>query len=154
MRAHPFLEVDGYVIRQFIELECEGDGLSVCERLQRQGSQAVGRATTFVSLWSGTPLAVMCDTLEGYLTSRALPRDSTYFWLHYFSMRQLTSKPPSPKQLVSQTAAIIRRIGSTILLCDPWSAPKALERTWCVWELWNTQQAGAAFDLAMSFSQV
>ena len=81
-------EINGYVNRVFIAHEAAGDKLSVCERLQRQGSKAVGRAHLFVCWWFGAQIAVLVDALERYLRECCLARESTFFWIADISARQ------------------------------------------------------------------
>lgn len=46
-------------------------------------------------------------------------------------------------------AAVIRQIGHTVLVLQPWFAPLALTRSWCLWEIFSTLDAGAPLEVLL-----
>ena len=46
-------------------------------------------------------------------------------------------------------AAAVGAIGHTLLVLQPWQAPAALTRSWCLWEVFVTLQAGARLSVAL-----
>ena len=136
---------DGYQNRELIQRDETQDGCTVCERHQRRGSMGVGRATVFVSLWLGTELDSRLSALERYLERHGLDAASTFFWICDFSMRQGAGLDEDLESL----SDVIGAIGHTVLLMEPWHAPKPLERVWCVYEVFETHQRGARLTVSM-----
>ena len=58
---------NGYVNQFHITRREREDTLTVCERLQAQGSPHVGKANVFVSWFLDTPTATLLDALANFL---------------------------------------------------------------------------------------
>ena len=145
--------LNGYVNQLHIATESEADGLSVCERLQEQGSSHVGEATVFVSWFLATPLATLLDALGEYLRQHPeLPRD-TKFWVCDFVIRQATRQMKKEDNDVKKLGECVRAVGHTVLLMEPWHDPQPLRRAYCIKEVYHTQAGGSEFDVVMSSVQ-
>ena len=141
------ITLNGYVNQNFITKESEKDQLSVCERLQRQGSPEAGPADVFVSWFLATPIATLIDALEVFLQQHSLPAH-TYFWVCDFSIHQTDVKSD-----LRWLGDCVGSVGHTVLLLEPWHAPQPLQRAYCVKEVYHTQKSGARFDVVMSSAQ-
>ena len=133
---------NGYASQFFMNLwakepkegQPEGDGLAVCERLQKQGSPHVGEATHFVSWFLATTIETLLDALANYLEQKGLREEDTFFWVCDFVIRQTDVK----KDLES-LGDCVSALGHTVLLMEPWHAPKPLKRAYCIKEVYHTQ---------------
>ena len=150
MAARPHAHgVNGYAHWDMItgEKEAAGDGLSVCEQLELEGSSHVGRATVFV-IWNlGSPVATLIGALEDYVASRGLDRARTFFWISNLMLRR------GSKQLLEHDLATldcflrpIEAIGRTAFLLHPWGAD-AFRRLWSLWELYLSHHSCAGLEL-------
>ena len=90
---------NGYVNQFHITLEAKegkegqpGDGLAVCERLQKRGSPHVGEATVFVSWFLDTPIATLLDALANFVKQQGLREEDTFFWVCDYVIRQTDVK--------------------------------------------------------------
>lgn len=50
-------------------------------------------------------------------------------------------------------ATAIKDIGHTVLVLQPWHAPVPLTRSWCLWEIFNTLDAGVRLEVLMPPAQ-
>jgi tetratricopeptide (TPR) repeat protein len=146
---------NGYANHFFINLWAKegkegqpGDGLAVCERLQKQGSPHVGEATHFVSWSLATPIATLLDALANFLERQGLREEDTFFWVCDYVVRQTDVVPD-----LALLGDCVSAVGHTVLLMEPWHAPAPLQRAYCIKEIYYTQQSGAQFDVVMSSAQ-
>jgi hypothetical protein len=147
---------NGYASQFFMNLwakepkegQPEGDGLAVCERLQKQGSPHVGEATHFVSWFLATTIETLLDALANYLEQKGLREEDTFFWVCDYVIRQTNVGPD-----LALLGECVSAVGHTVLLMEPWHAPAPLERAYCIKEVCYTQASGARFDVVMSSAQ-
>jgi tetratricopeptide (TPR) repeat protein len=147
---------NGYASQFFMNLwakepkegQPEGDGLAVCERLQKQGSPHVGEATHFVSWFLATTIETLLDALANYLEQKGLREEDTFFWVCDYVIRQTNVGPD-----LALLGECVSAVGHTVLLMEPWHAPAPLERAYCIKEVYHTQKSGARFDVVMSSAQ-
>ena len=133
---------NGYASQFFMNLwakepkegQPEGDGLAVCERLKKQKSPHVGEATHFVSWFLATTIKTLLDALANYLEQKGLREEDTFFWVCDYVIRQTEVK----KDLES-LGDCVSALGHTVLLMEPWHAPKPLKRAYCIKEVYHTQ---------------
>ena len=140
--------LNGYVNQHFLMLEGKKDQLAHCERLRKKGSKHAGAAVVFMSWYLDTPIETLLAALESYLVVEGLPRKTTYFWICDFVIRQHDVKPD-----LKWLSECVAAVGRTALLTEPWDKPGALERAYCIQEVYATQLSGARFELAMSAAQ-
>ena len=141
--------LDGYANQELVKVRTKDKGGSVCQELRSRGDPGVGRATHFLSWWLGNPLEGVLSAIEAYEAEHPeLDRDRTFWWVCDFSIPQNDTKAP-----VEQLPEIVKAIGHTVLLLEPWHAPAPLGRAWCVYEVYHTQKSGAKFEVAMSAEQ-
>ena len=145
MAARPHAHgVNGYAHWDMItgEKEAAGDGLSVCEQLELEGSSHVGRATVFV-IWNlGTPVATLIGALEDYVASRGLDRARTFFWISNFLLRRGSKQVEHDLATLDCFLRPIEAIGRTAFLLHPWGAD-AFRRLWSLWELYLSHHSCA-----------
>ena len=112
----------------------EGDRLAVCERLQKQGSPHVGEATVFVSWYLNTTITTLLDALANFLEQQGLREEDTFFWVCDYVIRQTNVGPD-----LALLGDCVSALGHTVLLMEPWHAPKPLKRAYCIKEVYHTQ---------------
>ncbi|KAJ1641442.1 hypothetical protein T492DRAFT_2374 [Pavlovales sp. CCMP2436] len=91
--------------------------------------------------------------MEGFLHANALSERDTYLWIDVFCLPQA-----NVQAYVSRIGEIERRIGSVVMVLDPWIAPVCLTRVWCLYEVVHTvpstrDAAGITFHLTLSSSE-
>ena len=126
--------VNGYINQFFITCWEEEDNLTVCQRLQSQKSAHVGKATVFVSWFLETTIETLLDALDCFIKQKGLREEDTFFWVCDFVIRQTDVK----KDLES-LGDCVSALGHTVLLMEPWHAPKPLKRAYCIKEVYHTQ---------------
>ena len=145
MAARPHAHgVNGYAHWDMItgEKEAAGDGLSVCEQLELEGSSHVGRATVFV-IWNlGSPVATLIGALEDYVASRGLDRARTFFWISNLVLRRGSEQVEHDLATLDCFLRPIEAIGRTAFLLHPWGAD-AFRRLWSLWELYLSHHSCA-----------
>eukprot|EP00964_Phaeocystis_antarctica_P013410 scaffold7343_cov74-Phaeocystis_antarctica.AAC.1 len=145
---------NGYTNLYFIALEAKGkegqpgDGIAVCERLQKQGSPHVGEANVFVSWFLNTPIDTLLDALANFLEQKGLREEDTFFWVCDYVIRQTDVKTD-----LALLGDCVTAVGHTVLLMEPWHAPAPLKRAYCIMEVYLTQKSGAQFDVVLSSAQ-
>ena len=125
----------------------DGTPCSYVETLQGKvdaatGQPLVGRATRFVSHAWSRPFSDLVDVLDAHARGQPL-----YFWLDMFvNCQHKADAMPLDWWTVTFSNAV-RQIGHTLLVLQPWNKPAALERAWCLWELFTTTQTGVRLDV-------
>ena len=118
---------NGYVNQNFLIRWEKEDKLTVCERLQAQGSPHVGQATVFVSWFLDTPIATLLDALANFLKEKGLSEEDTFFWVCDYVIRQTDVKTD-----LAYLGDCVSAIGHTVLLLEPWNDPQPLKRAYCI----------------------
>ena len=126
--------VNGYITQFFVALWEEQDELTVCQRLQVRESPHVGMANVFVSWFLETPIKTLLDALDCFIKQKGLREEDTFFWVCDYVIRQNDVK----KDLES-LGDCVSALGHTVLLMEPWHAPKPLKRAYCIKEVYHTQ---------------
>ena len=130
----PNMTLNGYSNQYFVTRWEEEDNLTVCERLQTRGSAHVGEANVFVSWFLNTPIDTLLDALGHFLKQNGLREEDTFFWVCDYVIRQTDVK----KEL-EWLGECVSAVGHTVLLMEPWHAPKPLKRAYCIKEVYHTQ---------------
>ena len=128
------VDVNGYINQFFITLWEEEDKLTVCQRLQNEESPHVGPANVFVSWFLETRIETLLDALGCFIKQKGLREEDTYFWVCDYVIRQTEVK----KDLES-LGDCVSALGHTVLIMEPWHAPKPLKRAYCIKEVYHTQ---------------
>ena len=126
--------LNGYVNQHFVTRREEEDQLTVCQRLQIRESPHVSEANVFVSWFLETPIATLLDALDCFIKQKGLREENVFFWVCDFVIRQTDAK----KDLES-LGDCVSALGHTVLLMEPWHAPKPLKRAYCIKEVYHTQ---------------
>lgn len=105
---------------------------SLCELLRKDEAcrASVGCAHVFVSHAQSCKWLALLDALEAHLQLTGLPPRKTFFWIDIASIRQ-----SNVSEEVRQIGALVRSIGTVLLVLDPWHAPVCLGRVWCLLEV-------------------
>eukprot|EP00930_Biecheleria_cincta_P036377 TRINITY_DN2495_c0_g2_i1.p1 TRINITY_DN2495_c0_g2~~TRINITY_DN2495_c0_g2_i1.p1 ORF type:complete len:760 (+),score=183.32 TRINITY_DN2495_c0_g2_i1:36-2315(+) len=140
--------LNGYVNQFFCTQEEQIDKLSMCERLEKQGSPHVGKANVFVSWALSASLNDLAEALENFLKDSERPMDATFFWIC-----DLTIHHTDVMSDLRWLERSIKQIGCTVLFLEPWNAPVPLRRAYCVKEIYSTQKHGAQFAFALTQAQ-
>jgi hypothetical protein len=88
--------LDGYAYREVARRASKADGLSMCERLLKQGSADVGMATIFVSWHLGSSTRTLVAALENLIESTSCTRNTTCFWIRVRAARPHSSRRRRP----------------------------------------------------------
>ena len=98
------------------------------------------------------------DTVDAILTHcDALPplqQASTVLYMDLFSVcqhEQIVVRPSS--WWLNTFKESISNIGSVLMVLSPWENPRALQRTWCVLELFLCNSTNGTFNVAVSASE-
>ena len=134
------VEVNGYVQQILMAAWEKVDKMAVCERLKKQGSPHVGEATVFVSWFLATPIETLLDALANFLEEKGLREEDTYFWVCDYVIRQTDVKTD-----LESLGDCVSALGHTVLLMEPWHAPKPLKRAYCIKEVYHTQVRASTY---------
>ena len=130
----PNVAVNGYINQDFVKLWEEKDKLTVCQRLQIRESPHVGKANVFVSWFLETPIDTLLDALDCFIKQKGLREEDVFFWVCDFVIRQTDVKTD-----LESLGDCVSALGHTVLLMEPWHAPKPLKRAYCIKEVYHTQ---------------
>ena len=134
------VEVNGYVQQILMAAWEKGDKMAVCERLKERGSPHVGEATVFVSWFLATRIETLLDSLANFLEEKGLREEDTYFWVCDYVIRQTDVKTD-----LESLGDCVSALGHTVLLMEPWHAPKPLKRAYCIKEVYHTQVRASTY---------
>jgi hypothetical protein len=105
---------------------------------------AVGEPTAFVSHAWRTSFADLVDALQG----KAQP--GQYYWLDIFVINQ-HGTDVLPEDFWTVTFMdMIERIGTALLVLEPWDTPIALSRAWCLWEVFSAIKKDAEIHVILT----
>ena len=171
--------LNGHVLQHAAAEAQARDGLTVCERMRRAGSEAVGPATVFVSWDPATPVAALLDALAQYVADVHRPdQPPPRFWVRGLSTRHATAAAavaapapaaaaaPAPVAVVAAVAAapppedvpwvgaIVAKLRSTVLVVASWDDAAhtllPLAHAHCIHEAFHTQRCRGRYELAMA----
>ena len=134
------VDVNGYINQFFITLWEEEDKLTVCQRLQNEESPHVGPANVFVSWFLETRIETLLDALGCFIKQKGLREEDTYFWVCDYVIRQTDVKTD-----LESLGDCVSALGHTVLLMEPWHAPKPLKRAYCIKEVYHTQVRASTY---------
>eukprot|EP01032_Pedospumella_encystans_P022686 gene22686-25698_t len=135
-------------------------------------SEYFGEATVFVSYARKYSFEGLVDALDMFETTHYRNRENeefendeediaspntitirkekkVFFWIDIFALNQFLSFEES-KFSLDMFTRLISKIGETCLVCMPWSNPLPFKRSWCLFEILATHQAGATLTLQLS----
>lgn len=102
---------------------------------------AVGPATHFVSHSWANSWGNCVRALEGFAAAAAEGGAPLFFWLDIFAVTQHAGPLQDAELRFDAVIACTRR---TVLVLDPWDAPRPLTRVWCLFELMTTILAASS----------
>ena len=126
--------VNGYINQFYISCWEEEDNLTVCQRLQSQNSPHVGLANVFVSWFLETKIDTLLDALGCFIKQNGLREEDVFFWVCDYVIRQTDVNTD-----LESLGDCVSALGHTVLLMEPWHAPKPLKRAYCIKEVYHTQ---------------
>jgi hypothetical protein len=105
---------------------------------------AIGEPTAFVSHAWRTPFVDLVNALR----DKAQP--GQYYWLDIFVINQHgTDSLPDDFWTVT-FMDMIKRIGTALLVLEPWDSPIALSRAWCLWEVFSAIKTGSEIHVILT----
>eukprot|EP00939_MAST-03C_sp_MAST-3C-sp1_P003735 g3735.t1 len=133
------------LLRQQDERKQKGDGIS---------SSDVGEPTLFISHAWRYPFEDLVQCLDDYYKDKSpMETANARIWNDVFVEDQNNSFQKSPDYWYTSFKQAIGHIGHTLLVLSPWSAPVALSRSWCVWEIYSTIATKSELYIAMPSRQ-
>eukprot|EP01040_Poterioochromonas_malhamensis_P015629 gene15629-17528_t len=138
------------VVERFIKPQTQGDKVSYCEYLLKQGlGNFIGEPNVFISHGWGDSFLELKDRLSSLKLPENHPKgmqEDLILWLDIFSNNQhtTTQKPHDWWKTVFYEA--VNEIHCTVFMLTP----NAVTRAWCIWELFATIDSGSHFQIATS----
>ncbi len=140
---------NGYENQEVIRARADGKSAAETLLADRATAPGVGPARYFVSWCFAEKLDALFEALDAFAAREGLEPATTFFWVSDYVVRPGADTPAPPL-----FARVIRDVGRTLVLADPWHDPSALRRTWCLWEAFKGAEAGAApLELILSAAQ-
>jgi tetratricopeptide (TPR) repeat protein len=142
------LETTQNVCSDLVKPVTKDDNCSICAQyLKDSKTEAfVGKANFFVShAWGGNFIKLL-----GALCSYFEKSKDVKLWIDIFSVNQHIVGGYKNYDWWSKTfKESIARFGNTVLVLQPYSNPAALERAWCIFEIFCTIEVKANFTIAL-----
>lgn len=141
---------DLYAVRDQMREASKADGLSMCERLQKQGSPDVGVANVYVAAHLGSSPMALLAALDNLIDSTPCTKTTTCFFIRDLSTRATTTRAGKDLERLKD---VIASIGHTLLLLekkDLVSQSAPLRCAYTIADLAYTAMARAPFDVMLS----
>jgi hypothetical protein len=123
---------------------------SLCDDLSENGSTDVGEANMFFShVWTDKFWNSVDAVLQLIEECGAAALQTTYIWFDVFSTSQHTSIDRPSSWWMDTFKNTIAKMGRLAMVLNPWDNPAALQRAWCVLELFSCASTGGCFEVAM-----
>jgi hypothetical protein len=128
-----------FIVPLTLERKC-----SYCDLIQ--SDPCVREASVFIShAWRYQFLDVF-DAIE----SRYRPqKDKVFLWFDLFSNNQHNNEPPPFEWWCETFQSAIRKIGSVVMVLEPWIDPIPLTRAWCLWEIFCSNVQNSYFEVIL-----
>ncbi|KAJ3081073.1 Kinesin light chain 3, partial [Rhizoclosmatium hyalinum] len=141
------------ICNKFVKTETEVSKLSWCaDMFLSTDPNLVGQvcdANYFIShAWKYKFLDVV-DALTNFVDSNKLDPESTIIWFDLLSNSQHNTGAKDFTWWTTVFQNAIQKIGSVVLIMQPWDDPVPLTRAWCVYEIYVSNVAGSSFYVAM-----
>ena len=122
-----------------------GESCTYVDVLRRSQPALVGPATRFVSHAWSCLFADLVAALEALESA-----EEAFFWIDIFVGAQHKSSVLPPSWWSTAFRQSVVDIGRTVLVLQPWSAPAALRRSWCLWEVYCTLDSEIPLTIALN----
>lgn len=140
---------------EFVLPRTRDAGCSVADWLLREAAVdagAIGRANVFVSHAYDYAFLRVVDALRAWeARQRAAGAPGPFFY--YFDLLVVNQHGQGavvPFEILrDEFGGGVRGVGRTLLFLD-WQEPVALQRAWCIFEIFTSLDAGAAFEVVMT----
>eukprot|EP00300_Choanocystis_sp_HF-7_P018931 c20186_g1_i2.p1 GENE.c20186_g1_i2~~c20186_g1_i2.p1 ORF type:complete len:928 (+),score=145.97 c20186_g1_i2:53-2785(+) len=136
-------------VNDYLKQETESAKCTYIDHILRQNperSSWIKKATHFLShTWGGR----FCDLVKALESWSASKAEECFFWFDVFVVPQHTPTVIDKKDFAwwkNSFQHCIKTIRNTVAFLDPWHAPAAATRCWCVWEWHCTVSGGGKFD--------
>jgi hypothetical protein len=107
--------------------------------------------------WSGNFHALV-EAIDNFMDVFGYDPASTYFWVDLAAVNQWSRPLKRAKKKKIWYSWVLRSIVEmhkhTLLICDPWDAPYAVNRIWCLWEVYCTLVTNSELSVGLSNKQV
>jgi hypothetical protein len=120
-------------------------------------NEVVHDSDIFVShAWSGN-FHGLVEAIDNFLDVFGYDPESTFFWIDIAAVNQWSKPLKRAMQSDTWFTGVLRSIVEmhkhTLLVCDPWDAPRVASRIWCMWELHCSLSSGAKLSVGLSNDQ-
>ncbi|KAJ3279063.1 Kinesin light chain 3, partial [Rhizoclosmatium sp. JEL0117] len=89
------------------------------------------------------------DALTNFVVSNKLDPEATIIWFDLLSNSQHNTEAKDFTWWTTVFQNAIQKIGSVVLIMQPWADPIPLTRAWCVYEIYVSSVAESRFYVAM-----
>ena len=135
-------DLENYVLRITKRYHC-----SFVELLQKHevhGSSVIGKASHFVSFAYSTSFQTILDALEKFM--HKIEADDIHVWISIFTINQHFGRSEGESAPIQYPQSwfknafetCIKSIGNVLFVMSPVNQPVALQRLWCIYELYLT----------------
>ncbi|ORY31577.1 TPR-like protein [Rhizoclosmatium globosum] len=141
------------ICNKFVKPQTESSKLSWCADMYlSKDPNLMGQvhdANYFIShAWKYTFLDVV-EALTNFVDSNKLDPEATIIWFDLLSNSQHNTSAKDFTWWTTVFQNAIQKIGSVVLIMQPWDDPIPLTRAWCVYEIYVSNVAGSSFYVAM-----
>ncbi|KAJ3079128.1 Kinesin light chain 3, partial [Rhizoclosmatium hyalinum] len=141
------------ICNNFVKPKTEVSKLSWCADMYLSDDSnlvdQVHDANYFIShAWKYKFLDVV-DALTNFVDSNKLNPESTIIWFDLLSNSQHNTGAKDFTWWTTVFQNAIQKIGSVVLIMQPWDDPVPLTRAWCVYEIYVSNVAKSSFYVAM-----
>jgi len=124
----------------------------------RNRSILIGESSVFVSHAHSSVFADLVDAVRNYCSKNRLSLQATYFFIDVFCASKRETKLCASEEAANGEQAHILQLllkaiavpGRMIIHIEPWSDPKVLTRTWCLYEMYLASISHAKVEMIAS----
>ena len=109
----------------------------------------VGAPTHFLSHAWGFLFLNLLSGLRSFVAQLPADAPEPFFWIDCFVLDQHANNDQGAEWWRTTFMRAIGDIGHTVMMLSPWSNPVPLTRSWCLWELYCSQQTQARFSVCL-----
>ena len=143
-------KADGWALREHMRKASKGDGLSMAERLLKQGTGQVGVATIVLSWHLGSSPTTLLSALDNLIESTSCTKDKTCFWVRDLSVRATSARAAKDLERLKD---VVASVGHTVLFLEKgqlYGQSKPLRCAYCLCELAYTGLLSVPFDVTLT----
>eukprot|EP00808_Paulinella_micropora_P012425 g50210.t1 len=142
------------VVRELVKPATANQKCSYVELLARsqdpQERASVATATVFLSHAWKYSFKNVVEAITAHWPDKGDLRSRTFLWFDIFTVNQHETAKVDQNFWFNAFRENVKDIGHTVLILSPWRNPLPLTRSWCLWEIFCTQDTGARFEICLS----